>query len=420
MQKKTDVICFIKSTNTKKILIDFQRINRESNRAEQLWNQGNYKISCEIYKNCLEEIYLSKKIDMINYVPMYLSNGWIGAFGHIGLLGTFLTAQELGIIPAKKRTIAFYTEEQSQLAKLFFGDKLILSKSYWKTSVLEHPSQWHISERLMMVKILGSFVPLYEMADQVFASLNAQNRSSPIEINLDYESRARNNLSLLGLPQDAWFVGFHLREKLDPLDSRQVDLSNFLPSLREISKNGGWIVRFGTGKMEEISSVRNLINLNEDNPGSRYLHPYILAKSKFLLSADSGPCALAKSLGTPVLQTNTTSIARNMTTASKGSLYLPKIWIKDGENCSYAEIVSSLEGYSETNLKQKNQAGYKLRQNTEDEILEATKDMLECAANKANGRNIKKLEEIRQNFNVVGHGAIAPSFLNKHESWYLN
>lgn len=420
IQKKTYNISFIKVVKSKKKLVDFQEIYIESQRAEQLWNQGQYKISCKIYTNCLEKIYLSKKIDIINHTPPYLSNSWIGAFGHIGLLATFLTAEELGIIPEKKRILSIYTEEQVRLAKLFFGDKFMLSKSYLKTSMLDHPSQWHISERMNIVKTKESFIPLYEMADQVFATMIAQNRSSPIQINSDYELSARSNLFLLGLPQDAWFVGFHLREKIDPLDAKQADLNSFLLSLKEISKRGGWIIRFGTGKMEDIAGVRNLINLNADNLNNRYLHPYILAKSKFLLSTDSGPCALAKSLGTPVLQTNTTSIARNMTTASKGSLYLPKIWIKDGENCSYARIVNSLEGYSETNLKQKEQAGFVLRENTESEILEATKEMLGCSANKADGENIKKLEDIRRNFNVVGNGAIASSFLSKNGSWYLS
>jgi putative glycosyltransferase (TIGR04372 family) len=269
----------------------------------------------------------------------------------------------------------------------------------------------------MMIKSFESFISTCELNEQVYTSLILQNKKSSIKIDSGYELKARKHLSLLGLPQDAWFVGFHLREKLDPLDPRQAQINNYLPALREIVKNGGWIIRFGTGKMDDISGLKNIINLNSN---FLHLHPYILAKSKFLLSTDGGPCAIAKSLGTPVLQTNTTSIARNIATASKGSLYLPKIWIKNGENCSYARIVNSLEGYSETNLKQKEQVGFKLRENTESEILEATKEMLGYSYNTTNGENMKKLDEIRQNFNVVGHGTIASSFLSENESWYLN
>ena len=99
---------------------------------------------------------------------------------------------------------------------------------------------------------------------------------------------------------------------------------------------------------------------------------------------------------------------------------LPKVYFYKGSRCSFARLVDSLEGYSETNLKEKEKLGFKLLENTEDEILEATKDMLRGAESINKSNSNVKLKKIREHFNVIGYGKIAPSFLDKHERWFLS
>lgn len=419
MQQLKDRIKLIKYNSTT-IKIDYQKIYEEWKSAQCLWTEGHYKDSCALNKKCLEKIYLSKSIDENNHVPTYLSYEWCSAYGHLGLLGAFLIAQDKNLISQKKRTLHVYTNEQVGQINLLFQDKINVVKSAWKSSMLERPSKWHLSERLMMVKSSESFIPLYELLEKTYSSKTMMGNEPSLHLTFDYEANAREKLIQLGIPEEAWFVGFHIREKLDKFDPRYASLNSFLPSLKEIVRNGGWVIRFGTGKMEPIVGVKNVLDLNLDNPENRFLHFYILANSRFILSTNSGPAALAWAFGTPVLQTNTTSIARNIITASRGTIWLPKIYFYKGSRCSFARLVDSLEGYSETNLKEKEKLGFKLLENTEDEILEATKDMLRGAESINKSNSNVKLKKIREHFNVIGYGKIAPSFLDKHERWFLS
>ena len=401
--------------------VDLQDIYENWTESNRLWNMGRYKEFCALSKIYLNKIYLLKKISNINYVPPNLSYDWCSAFGHLGSLGTFLTAQNLGIVSKDKRSLPLFTNAQANQISIFFKDKLNVIKSTYRGSMLEHVSQWHISERLMMIKVPGDFISLYELHEKVYKSLANKNSQKFIRIDTDYEVIAGMNLHKLGLPSDAWFVGFHVRENKTPFDPRYASLESFIPSLREIVANGGWVVRFGTGIMQPLGLHRNIIDLNIDTPANRFLHPYIIANSKFLLTTNSGPSVMAWALGTPVLQTNTTSIGRNILTASKGSIYLPKIWTYKGEKYSYARVVDSLEGYNETNLKEKDAAGFKLKENSDDEILEATKDILRSSTTCAQYSNNKeRLRSIREDKNVVGYGEIAPSFLDKHQNWFFS
>ncbi len=407
------------NTNPSTVL-DFHEIFREINHSESLWNLGYYKKSCEIRKKCIEKIYSFRKIEDPLYAPSFLSYEWCGAFGHLGLLGAFLLAQDKDLIPPKKRTLHVYTDEQVRQINLLVQGRVNVIKSPWKSSMFQHPSRWHLSERLMMIKSSEGFIPLYELLEKTYSSRILMHNEPYLHLDFDYEVNAREKLLQLGLPEGTWFVGFHIREKLDKFDPRYASLNSFLPALKEIVRSGGWVIRFGTGKMEPIVGVKNVLDLNLDSPENRFLHFYILANSRFILSTNSGPTVLGWAFGTPVLQTNTISIARNITTASKGTIWLPKAYFYKGSRCSYARLVDSLEGYSETNLKEKEKLGFRLLENTEEEILEATQDMLRCPANANQTKSNIELKKIRENFNVVGYGTIAPSFLNKHESWFLS
>jgi putative glycosyltransferase (TIGR04372 family) len=404
----------------KNALLDIQGIYSEWEFSENLWNSGHYKKSCEIQKNCLESIYRSQKLDDEDQVPPFLSIGWSAAIGHIGSLGAYVAGQKLGIIPELKRFLPVTSAEQSMRIHAIFQEKVTVLKLAHSFSILESPSQWHLSDRLPMIRTSDSFISLYEMHERVYSAMRIANVKSGVSLSEDYEVTARDILSKLGLPDTAWFVGFHIREEPNLLDPRVARLENFLPALEHVVSRGGWIVRFGAGEMKPLKPFKNVLDLNLNTEENRYLHSYILAKSKFLLTTNSGPSVLAWAFGTPVLQTNTLSIGRNILTASKGSMYLPKLWKHNGQSMSYAQVVTSLEGYNETDLRQKANDGYLLQENSQDEILDATKEMFRFFENEKRDATLtSKLYSIRQDLNVVGFGEIPISFLEKHESWFL-
>jgi putative glycosyltransferase (TIGR04372 family) len=403
--------------------IDIERVYRQWKYSERIWNDGEYIKSVGIKKDILEYLYSIQVNNEFKHVPPFMSVGWGVAIGHIGSLGAFVLGQKLNLFPSNLRYLPVRDQHSSFLVKNFLQDSIGLASSRFGFAILENPSSWHLSERLQMVGTTKDFISLYEMHELVYKNLQAVRGKVRLSINPDYETWAEAALRKLGLPRDAWFVGLHVREKpANPLDPRTAKLETFYQSISEIEKRGGWIIRFGTGVMTPLPSKRNILDLNIENEDLKRLHLYVIAKSLFLLSTNSGPNTVAWALGTPVLQTNTLSIARNILSSSDGSLFLPKKYrFGRGQPCSFSQIIGSNSGYWEKNLREISALGFELIDNSEEEILEATKDMFHFVEKGNHNALLKsRVNEIRKSCNAVGYGQISPSFLHRNENWFLS
>lgn len=402
--------------------IDIESVYLGWAHSERIWNEGKYFDSISIKKSILENLYASQEVGGERQIAPFLSVGWGAAVGHIGSLGAFVLGQKLGIVPSNLRHLPIRDENSAFWIKNLFQRDVGLAGSRFGFSIMENPSQWHLSERLAIIRTDTDFISLYEMHETVYRDSRILSKELNLTIDRDYETFAKLELQGLGLPEGAWFVGLHIREKSNPLDPRVANVETFYKSIFEIVERGGWVIRFGADSMKPLPFMEKVIDLNTNNEKNRKLHLYILAKSKFLLTTNSGPSVVAWALGTPVLQTNTLSIGRNILSSSRGSIFLPKKFLSaTGNYCSFAQILESPEAYSETNLMEKHLRGFKLSDNSEIEIWSATKDMFNFLDT---GKHVDKLShkvnDIRRAHNAVGYGLIAPSFLGENESWFLN
>jgi putative glycosyltransferase (TIGR04372 family) len=127
-------------------------------------------------------------------------------------------------------------------------------------------------------------------------------------------------------------------------------------------------------------------------------------------------------MGTPVLQTNTTSIARNMLRASKGSLFLPKQYRdKNARELSFRDIAQGRLGYAESTVKELNRLGIQISENTSHEIYEATKDILRFLhQNETSNVLMEQINQIREETSATGFGNVAPSFLQSKPNWIIS
>jgi len=390
--------------------------------SERVWKEGRYFESIKIKKNILENLYASQEINGERQVAPFMSVGWGTAIGHVGSLGAFVLGQKLGVVPNNLRHLPVRDENSALWVRNLLQDDVGLVSSRFGFSILENPSQWHLSERLQMVRTDSDFISLYELHESVYSDARIISKEICLALSGDYETSAELELRKLGLPEGAWFVGFHVREKPNLLDPRVARVETFYQSISEIVKRGGWVIRFGADNMKPLPFTENVIDLNTNEAKIRILHLYILAKSEFLLTTNSGPSVVAWALGIPVLQTNTLSIGRNILSSSNGSLYLPKKYLSGpGQSCSFSQILGSHEAYSETNLHEKHSQGLQLLDNTEIEILQATKDMFHFLEHgKHDTQLTERLNEIRKEHNSVGYGQIAPSFLAENANWFLS
>jgi putative glycosyltransferase (TIGR04372 family) len=398
--------------------LDIPRVYRMWNHADELWRAGNYQDSVQLRGQCLDQITSSQSISD-EFIPAnFMSVGWTAAMGHLGYLGVFIFAQELGIAPNNHRQVPVRSSDELARLKILFQEKISPLHYAHAYSILEHPSQWHQSERLSMIRTESGPVELHQFVENVFSHPSYSSETHKLNLPDEYLWEARKRLGKYGLPADAWFVSLHVREKPYRYDPRDASISNYTASILEITSRGGWVIRFGTGQMTPLPKMKNVIDLCPENFEFTYLHLYLLAKPKFLLVTTSGPMELAKSLGTPVLGTNTTSVARNMQSATPGTLYIPKKWYRGGRKVSFAELLSGTEGYSENDLKEKYRLGYTLEENSPQEISEAVVDMFTPFSPDA-GLNLE-VNAIRTAHNSIAWGNIAPSYLASTAAWFLN
>ena len=398
--------------------LDLTRMYRIWATSDVLWRQGRYQESVNLRKICLTEVIKSQQITEEFTPPSFMSVGWTAAIGHLGYLGYFTLGQQLGLAPNNQRSVPVKSPKELANLRLIFQNRVNPIHYRHGYSILEHPSQWHQSERLQMIRTESDLIEIHKFTEDVFTNPGYDSKIHRLTLPEDYTQSAKSTLAQLGLPSDAWFVSLHVREKENKHDSRIANVLNYLPAISEITSRGGWVIRFGTGQMTPLPKMENVIDLCPENLLFNGLHLYLLGKARFVLVTMSGPMELAKSMGTPVLGTNTTSIARNMQSGPPGTLYIPKKWIHNGRKVSLSELLAGTEGYSENDLRDKFKLGYTIQENTPEEILAATVDMFSSSHEIGGTRS--KVAEIRKANNAIAKGDIAPSFLSSTSKWFLD
>lgn len=387
--------------------------------ANTLDANGEHLKATKIRVDCLSTIDSLQQINNESVPPIIMSNGWIKAFGHIAFLAFHSFAQELNIIPNNSRFVIVKNETEYNYVKSFFSNKFtpIVKKNVNSIDGNDgNIFNWHLLEHVLINRDNFGYTTPYKIEEEVMQHKRFSEIAGKIMLPDKVILDGKSFLKTIGVPPDAWFVGLHIREKFFDFDARKVTPNNYILGINEITKRGGWVIRFGTGNMTPLPSMPNLIDLNIDNPDFRKYHPFIISSSRFLLTSHSGPGELAKAFGVPTIITNLVTPAKSILSGPKGSIYLPKRWESAGRSISFKELVSGLEGYSERNLDYRSKQGYALFENTEIEIREAVIDFFDSRKSESESNVI---DSLRNGYNVICRGVIAPSYLSINSNWFL-
>jgi putative glycosyltransferase (TIGR04372 family) len=397
------------------------RILEEWDTTDALWNFGQYSKAVKKRKELLQEIYEFHKVDVPNYFPPAMSMGYTGPIGHVGVLGVHLHAQKNGLIPSGQRVVPLLNEKAKRAST-----QAILNEykpMYFQDGAAwgEFPLNWHVSERLQMIRGQSDFLDLYQLFEATY-SHKPVNQSDPI-VSLEdrYLWSARQQLRELGLPDTAWFVGLHIRNEGPAHLRRNQPDSSYKEAVDLVKSMGGWIIRIGDMTMSKFPPTKNLIDLSQI-PGSQFMHEYVLAKAKFLIGTTSGPTWVAPLFGTPVLVTNATSIARNTHTMSENTLFLPKHIHTGNREWTFEEILQHNEGYAEDNFDP-GERNYNFRSNSSMEIKNAVQEMflrLDGIHHQNKIELNQRISRIRKDAKAVGQGEISSTFVEHLEINYLN
>ncbi len=229
----------------------------------------------------------------------------------------------------------------------------------------------------------------------------AKLRYSQQEID-DVERRLRN----MGVDPHRPIVCVHARESGywgrtgDPTHStKNADIESFIPSIRYLTENGYQVVRLGDPSMKRLADMPHVFDYAHSPEKDDYVDLYLLKNAAFLLCTSSGPFTVASMFGTPVLMTNWVTphilpflprdiiLMKNFKWRDTGKA----MTFEDALKLDYAEF-----GYY--NFQRKNVT---CTDNTPEEILAATKEMLEAL--NAKGTSTGVLSAVRNFFSGPAH-----------------
>ena len=405
--------------NVKDPKVDYEAVKKWEH-ADKLWIEGKYLESVEYRTSILSELYKSNGALEEGYAPPGLSLGFVGPIGHQAMLCTHIAAQEIGIIKPRISMLPIHKEQTKRPLIRAVEKNLNFLRYAQGASISELPNNWHIFERLQLIRTTDGFLDLYQLIEKVFQNVNVIPEYPLVHLPIDYEDFAQRELESLGLPRDAWFATIHIRNTGKYQARRNQPIATYFAAVKEVIASGGWVIRVGDSSMEEFPEFPNFIDLATSQQNLSYLHPYVLAKAKFFIGTSSGPASVPPLFGVPTLITNVTSIGRNMLSSSANSIYIPKKTL-NGKNkvLSYSEVLKSSDGFGELELREMQEQDLFLECNSEEEILLGVRELMSriSGSHKVDDKTLCTVAEIRATFPYASKGTLAQSFIDKNIDW---
>jgi hypothetical protein len=216
--------------------LSLSKSNGSWEKAYQYFNEGNFTKALELRKKVLVELYERNGISAAEYFPHYISEEYLNAIGHQALLGVHVAAQEFGIIPRGLRSANLSPSNQRKPLLGVFANKINFVPYAVESAWTELPINWHVAERLQLIRGFDEFIDMYELIERVYSHRTISSDSPLFRISDEYEERSRFALGKLGLPSNAWFVGLHIRDDGLRNSRRNQEIGTYIDSMNEITK----------------------------------------------------------------------------------------------------------------------------------------------------------------------------------------
>ncbi len=352
-------------------------------------------------------------------------------YQHIGHLttelDTFVKAQQLELIPPATYFILAPANKVANKYLLTYWSKYFkIVRKPWLCFLLKM-----ITHRYLAC-YTGGLHCVRHFGTQEIYRINQLWDTRPPVLTLSAEDQvwAERSLLELGIPQDCWFVAFHVREGgfLPYNESiqahRNASIENAIPAMQEIVKRGGMVIRMGDASMMALPPMSGIIDYAKHPLKSERMDVILCAKAKFFLGCTSGLAFLSTVFGVPIAHANMIPI--ETLGLRRGDLSIPKlIWDKfQGRYLTFEELFNSESGGYFFTHQYKN-AGLEGHENNPQEIVDLVVEMLD----RLNGIYIetemdRMLQKRYMAFLKPGHysfaaaSKIGQAFLRKHQNLF--
>lgn len=187
-------------------------------------------------------------------------------------------------------------------------------------------------------------------------------------------------LQKLGMPQDAYFVCVHCREDGYVSGENQLyrngDIMSFIPAIKYITENGGWVIRMGDSTMKHLPPMDHVIDYAHSDEKSEQMDIFLCASCKFFLGCSSGLVSVAHIFGVPVVSVNSAPMSM-LVGYRPDDISIPKLIWSDKEHrlLTFKEVFNSdISNFRFDNLYA--DANVNVVDNTQEDIRAITIEML--------------------------------------------
>jgi len=244
---------------------------------------------------------------------------------------------------------------------------------------------WH---SLWLWKKTKLFEPLEMFSNeyQIF-----QDEYPTLEFTNEEEEIGKKYLKKMGINQSKnWFVCIFARDteylkniypgaQWDYHNFRNSDIDKFIPAIKYIIDKGGYVVRVGHHVNKPVNFAHSKFIDYSLNFRNDFMDIYLMAKCRFVLGTTSGICDVAMIFDRPRVGVNWVPIGS--APWGKQCLYIPKKL--RGKNSKkyifFTQFIHKTKNKANPLLWYGNlfyEAGYEYENNTPEEILDATKEMV--------------------------------------------
>jgi putative glycosyltransferase (TIGR04372 family) len=303
-----------------------------------------------------------------------IDGDFTSVFGHIGLIEAICKMQWTGV--GKQFKVCINKTQR-------VANKPLLDKFSCYFPYVEIPPHELYNSAFAAVKFPLSVIPLsdgrivglFEAALLAEQAWNKGQGGAILSFSEQEVTRGKEELRRLGIPEDAWFVGMHVRD--EPRSSRNLcnaDISTYLKAMMRIVDRGGYVVRIGDKRMKPLPAMKNVVDLAHSAARTSFLDIYVCGASKFFIGTSSGPLAVPPCFNVPTIYTNAFFFRSHW--YSKG-LRIPIMYKnKAGKMLTVDELLET--PFSNTlNVTLLKQLGIMPVFNTADDICDAVDEMLD-------------------------------------------
>jgi putative glycosyltransferase (TIGR04372 family) len=380
---------------------------------------------------------LAARSGLTHHPVRVLDQSWTQAIGHVALLDGLIKATELGWL--EKRQLYLMQTPGQRIPNLPYLE-------YWKGHLRVPPIDAsgsnvaaiasetgiargrliEVTEPLWATRLAsGDTLWHMEFAAAVQREWDAQGRAPLLALTPEDIAFGRERLAQLGVPDNAWFACFHVREpgfwwkwNRFHASTRDADVTSYTAAMEAVVARGGWVVRVGDTTMKKLPPMPGVVDYAHSAHKSARMDVFLTGACRFFVGVNSGLSFLPPTFGRPCVLTNFTPISVPFPYAA--DIAVPKLMRRrsDGRLLGIEEWFAA--ALADVQFQSKVPQDIEILDNDADMIRDAVVEMLDELDGRLDNAQIAQATGLRQRFDQIalGHGSflgsrLAGSFLER-------